>query len=447
MNFITKKHISRRTLLKGMGTSLSLPMLSAMAPAMAAIPKEPLRFGAVYLPNGIYPDYWHAKTTGKDFEFNRIMKAMEPHREYVTTISNLLAPPGAKENGGIHMGASAAFLNGFGPEGKKGDAGNFSTIRSRKTIDQYIADKIGADTPLPSLELGTEDMATSAGACDGFPCVFFNTMSWRNDTTPLPISIDPVITFTRLFGEPGTPEMRYNRTVLKKSILDSITGELKELNRIVGVDDKNILDSYSTSIREVEQQISKMLTRKSAFESNIETPEGIPGTLDEHLDITYELMRLAFQADITRVSTFMVAHEASGQSYLFLGLPEPYHSTTHHGNVPEKVERYAKLSSYQVAKFSQFVQKLRETPTSEGNLLDSSYFYFGAGMSNGNAHDRRNVPAMIVGKANGKLQGNKSISADPNFTTPTSNLLLALGDIAGVELNSIGRSTGRFSLS
>lgn len=446
MNFITKKHLSRRTVLKGLGTSLTLPMLGSMTPAMSAESKEPLRFGVVYLPNGIYPDAWHAKTVGKNFEFNRTMISMEPHREYVTTISNLMAPPGGKENGGIHMGASAAFLNGYGPEGKKGDAANFTTIKSRKTIDQYIADKISGDTPLRSIEVGTEDMATSAGACDGFPCVFFNTMAWKDDTTPLPISINPLITFERLFGEPGTPQMRYNRVLVKQSMLDSVLDELTRVKKKIGAEDNSLLENFTTSVREVEIQISKMAAKKAAFEAQINSPVGVPELVEEHLDITYELIRLAFQTDLTRVFSFLVAHEASGQSYNFLGLPEPYHSTTHHGNVPEKVERYIKLSSYQVAKFSQFVQKMKDTPTSNGNLLDASYIYFGAGMSNGNAHDRRNVPAMLVGKANGKIRGNMSIAADPNFTVPTSNLLLTLGDIAGAEVASIGRSTGRFSL-
>src|SRR5690606_25130613 len=210
--FITKKHLNRRTFLRGAGTAVALPLLDAMIPAATAqtltAGRERLRFGAIYMPNGVYPGMWHPEKVGKDFEFNTIMKPLERHRAYLTTISQLKAPDGNKDMGGIHMGASAAFLNGTGPVGKNGD---FNLIESRKSIDQYIADAIAEDTPLRSLELGTEDMGTSAGACDGYPCVFFNTMSWLDDHSPLPVAVNPQVTFERMFGDPGTPEQRLQR--------------------------------------------------------------------------------------------------------------------------------------------------------------------------------------------------------------------------------------------
>ncbi len=208
--FITKKHLDRRTFLRGaVGTAIALPLLDAMVPAATAqtltAAQQRFRFGAIYMPNGVYPGTWHPTKAGKDFEFNRTMKPLEPYRDYLTTVSRLKAPEGKKDMGGIHMGASAAFLNGTGPLTHNGD---FNLIESKKSIDQYIADAIAGDTPLRSLELGTEDMGTSAGACDGYPCVFFNTMSWYDDSSPLPVSVNPQATFERMFGDPGTPEQR-----------------------------------------------------------------------------------------------------------------------------------------------------------------------------------------------------------------------------------------------
>lgn len=250
------------------------------------------------------------------------------------------------------------------------------------------------------------------------------------------------LTAEEMFGDPGTTEQRIKRMNMKGSMLDSVLNELNAFNRTIGAEDNLIMDSFTTSVREVDTNDLGMFD-----------PSGGPYTavgdkiFGVSFDKSIDLMRLAFMTDLTRVASFMVAHEASGQSYGFLGLQSTYHSTSHHGNVPELLEDYAKLSTYHVYKFSQFVDNLLNTPTAHGNLLDASYFYFGAGISNGNAHDRRNVPAMIVGKANGRLEGNKAIYLNPDRPwVPTSNLLLALGDIAGVELDVIGESTGRLEI-
>ena len=438
--FITKKHLSRRTFLRGaLGTAVALPMLDAMVPALRGQSgggaASPLRFAAIYMPNGVYPQLWHPETTGSDFEFNRIMKPLEPFRDHLVTISGMKAPWIS-----VHLGASAGFLNGTGPAG---EMGNFRTIESRKTIDQHIADKIAGDTPLRSIELGTEDMGTAGGACDGFPCVFFNTLSWRDDTSPLPISINPRVTFERMFGETGTAEQRFARLQQKQSMLDSVAEQTARLQRELGEADNAILDEYLTNVRQVELQLSRMEARADNIVDAPDAPMGIPSDFDAHLTLTYELMRLAYQGDISRVSTFMLGHEASSRSYSHIGVGELHHNVSHHGDKPEGIDQYAKLTTYQMMKFAEFLGKMKSTPDGDGTLLDHSLIYWGSGMSNGNKHDRFSPPAVLLGGANGRLKGNRHIAVEEE---PTSNLLLGLADVAGAEVMEMGPSTGRISL-
>src|SRR3954463_14428643 len=244
---ITRKHLSRRTFLRGaLGTSVALPFLDAMTPALSAQSKvRPFRFGAVYVPNGIYPQLWHPDKIGSDFEFKPIMKPLEPFRDYLVTVSKMKAPDGNPENGGVHMGASAAWLNGTGPLTKQAE---YTIIRSKKTIDQFIADKVAEDTPLRSLEVGTEDMGTSAGACDGYPCVFFNAISWRDETSPLPVAINPRVTFERMFGEAGSSSRRLANMRRKQSLLDSVAEEASRVRGGLGPADNAVLDEYLTNI-------------------------------------------------------------------------------------------------------------------------------------------------------------------------------------------------------
>jgi hypothetical protein len=338
------------------------------------------------------------------------------------------------------MGASAAFLNGTGPVTRFGEF----QIESAKTLDQLIADVIAEDTPMRSLELGTEDMATSAGACDGYPCVFFNTLSWLDETTPMPVSVNPQVTFERMYGDPGTAEQRLERLRRKESMLDSIVAETSRLQKKIGAADNATLDEYLTNIRRVEQQLQNMETRSDALAHTPVSPVGIPDDFDQHMTLTYDLAHLAFQGDISRVFTFLTGHEASGRSYAFLGCDQPHHSTTHHKNTPESLDLYARITTYQTNKLAEFLAKLEATPDGDGNLLDRSMIYYGAGMSNGLLHDRHNVPATVLGGANGRLQGNRHIAAKED--EPTSNLLLGMADIAGVEIESIGISTGRFAI-
>jgi hypothetical protein len=443
---ITKKHLSRRTFLQGsFGAAVALPLLDAMVPALTAMTrtagKSPFRFGAVYMPNGVYPDTWHPDKEGSGFEFKTVMQPLEPLRDQLVTVSKMKAPWGAS----VHVGASAAFLNGVGPVAARGAAGDtFGIIQSKKTVDQHIADQVAEDTPLRSIEVGTEDMGTAVGACDGFPCTFFNTLSWRDDTSPLPVGINPRVTFERMFGETDSAERRAARLREKQSLLDSVTQETAKLRRTLGAPDRAILDEYLSNIREVEQQLGRMESRLGTLTDNPEAPVGLPEAFDDHMTITYNLMHLAFQGDISRVFTFMVGHEASDRGYAHIGIPETHHSISHHGNDAEKLAKYAKIGTYQIMKFAEFLEKLKATPDGDGTLLDHSLLYWGSGMSNGNAHDRNNPPAVLVGGACGALRGNRHVVAKKD--EPTANVLLAMAHLAGVEIESLGPSTGRLDL-
>ena len=444
---ITRKHLSRRTFLRGtLGAAVALPMLDAMVPALTAQARtaasSPFRFGAMYLPNGVFPDFWHPETVGADFEFKQVMKPLEAFRDQLVTISKMQAPAGS-----IHLGASAAWLNGVGPAEKRdngGTGGAFGKIQSVKTIDQHIADKVAGDTPLRSIEIGTEDMGTAAGACDGFPCTFFNTLSWRDDTSPQPIGINPRVTFERMFGETGTSSQRMASLKQKQSMLDSVMQETARLQRRLGPADNVILDEYLSNVRQVELQLDRMEARASTITNAPDAPIGIPDTFDDHMTVSYSLMHLAYQADISRVFTFLLGHEASTRPYGHIGVPEAHHSISHHANDPEKLQKYAKIGMYHIAKMAEFAKKLKETPDGDGNLLDHTLLYWGSGMSNGNQHDRKSPPAVLVGGANGRLKGNRHIAVEKE--EPTANLLLAIGELANVELEKIGPSTGRLAL-
>ena len=443
---ILKKHLSRRTFIRGtFGAAMALPLLDAMVPALTAQAKTaagtPFRFGAIYMPNGVFPDTWHPDTAGANFNFKPVMQPLEPFRDQLVTVSKMRAPWGAS----VHLGASSAFLNGSGPVAERdGASATFGKIQSKKTADQYIADAIAGDTPLRSIELGTEDMGTAVGACDGFPCTFFNALSWREDTSPLPVSINPRVTFERMFGETGTKEQRSARLKERQTLLDSVLEETGKLRTSLGAPDRAILDEYLSNIRDVEQQLDRMESRMGNITTNAEAPLGMPEAFDDHMSVTYNLMHLAFQGDISRVFTFMIGHEASDRGYAHIGIPETHHSISHHGNDAEKLAKYAKIGTYQIVKFAEFLEKLKNTKDGDGNLLDHSMLYWGSGMSNGNEHDRSNPPAVIVGGAQGRLTGNRHVVAKKD--EPTANLLLAMAHIAGSDIPSLGASTGRLDL-
>jgi hypothetical protein len=442
---VTKKHLSRRTFLSGAGVTLALPLLDAMVPALTAQSRtaaaSPFRFGVAYMPCGVYPDVWHPDEVGTDFAFKQVMLPLEPFRDNLVTISGMQAPWGES----VHVGASSAFLNGVGPVVDREATGDaFGKIQSKKTLDQYIADKVAGDTPLRSIEVGTEDMGTATGACDGFPCTFFDTLAWRTDTNPLPVSINPRVTFERMFGETGSREFRTARLKERQSLLDSVVNETSKLRRELGAPDQAIFDNYLNNIREVELQLDRMESRLGTITGDVTAPLGLPEAFDDHMTITYELMRLAYQGDISRVFTFMIGHEPTDRSYAHIGISGTHHSISHHGDSPEKMEQYAKIGLYQIAKFAEFVEKMKATPDGDGNLLDHSLLYWGSGMSNGNLHDRSNTPAVLVGGAHGRLAGNRHVAAKEK--EPTANLLVSLAELYDLDIANIGASTGKLDL-
>ena len=442
---ITKKHLSRRTFLRGTGVAMALPFLDAMVPALtgqsSTAAGSPFRFGVVYMPCGVYPDVWHPDEAGSDFAFKQVMLPLEPLRDKLVTISGMQAPWGES----VHVGASSAFLNGVGPVVDRDATGDaFGQLQSKKTLDQYIADAVAGDTPLRSIELGNEDMGTTTGACDGFPCTFFDTLAWRTDTDPLPVSINPRVTFERMFGETGSTEFRTARLKERQSLLDSVIEETAKLRRELGAPDQAIFDEYLTNIREVELQLDRMESRLGTITGEVTAPLGLPEAFDDQMTVNYELMRLAYQGDISRVFTFMIGHEPTDRSYAHIGVTGTHHSVSHHADNAENMDKYAKIGTYQIVKFTEFLEKLAATPDGDGNLLDHSLLYWGSGMSNGNAHDRANPPAVLVGGAHGKLTGNRHIVAKEK--EPTANLLVSLAALYDVELENVGESTGKLDL-
>ena len=299
-------------------------------------------------------------------------------------------------------------------------------------------------TPLRNAALAPR-CTEPAGACDGFPCTFFNTLSWRDDTSPLPVAINPRVTFERLFGEAGTTAERLGRLRQKQSMLDSVLAETQRLQRRLGPADNAILDSYLTNVREVEQQLDRMEARQANIVDGGDAPIGIPDTFDDHVKVTYDLMALAFQADLTRVFTFLLGHEASTRSYAHIGVPEAHHSISHHANDPEKLDKYAKIALYHLVRMGEFLEKLQAMPDANGGtVFDNTLLYFGSGMSNGNAHDRNNPPALLVGGANGRMKGDRHLVMSKE---PVSNLLVGMAQLAGSELSQLGPSTGTVDLS
>jgi hypothetical protein len=436
--YITRKSLSRRTVLRGLGgVAVSLPFLDAMVPALAAATEEKvarqLRFAAVYMPNGVLPDAWHPKELGTEFTFTSPMKSLEPFRSQLVTIKGLSAS-------GIpspHLGASSGWLNGVGSLGLHGQH-----IRSGKTFDQYAAEKLSQGAALESLQLGTEDTGTAAGSCDGYDCVYFDTLSWKTDTTPLPAQINPRLLFETMYGATGTKEQRLAALNYRRSILDAIGDETRRLLGDVGAADKRRVSDYLDNVREAERRVQNLMQR--AETSNAELPSvpmGIPSAFPEHVELNYSLMHLALQGDITRVITFMTALEASNQGYDWIGVADTHHVVSHHGGIPELQEKYMKIVTWKVEQFARFVQMMRDTPDGDGSLLDHSLLYFGTGMGNGNPHTRNDPASVLVGGVNGRLKGGRSLQARAGALH--SDLLLNLGELLEVELTKIGPSKGR----
>jgi len=433
--FITKKHLSRRTVLRGaVGVAIGLPLLDAMVPAASAAPPPQLRFGAVYVPNGVRPEIWTPASAGK-LELPQLLARFTPLREHINIVTGIRAP----DPFGHHVIGSLWLSGGSAKQTQSAD------VRAGQTIDQYIADAIGRDTPLRSLELGIENINSASNSCQfGWSCIYLNTLAWATATAPLPVEMNPQSAFERMFGDIGSAEERAARFRAKASILDSVIAAASRLNSELPAQDRSTVEEYLQNIREVESRIHASGHRADAVGDTPDAPAGIPASYEEHVRVMYDLIALAWRADITRVATFMKGVEASSIGYPQIGVPESHHIVSHHGNVPDTIVKYAKINAYHVSLFGDFVEKLRATPDGDGSLLDHSLVMYGSGMGNGDKHDQSRIPIMLAGSAGGRLKGGRHI-ANPD-PTPLANLIAGLGEVAGLDLGKLENSTGVVAL-
>jgi hypothetical protein len=443
--FITKRHIPRRTFLRGMGVTLALPFLDAMLPAQtplrqtAASPKT--RFTGVWIPHGAAPGYFSPATEGTDFKFSVITAPLESFRDRVVIVSGLNATSSAatpEEPGADHQ-RSAAFLSGVRPK-KDTVVPSVGT-----TIDQMIAQQIGQDTLMPSIEFGIEDNGANTGVCNfGYSCAYTNTISWQTPTKSLPVQINPRLVFERLFGDGSTPEERLAGRQMDRSILDSITRDLSRLQNKIGPTDRTRLDNFLEDIREIERRL-QIAAKVSAEAPTSSVPFGVPESFGEHIRLMFDLNLLAFQADITRVSTLMFARDLSGRRYPECGFDGSFHAVSHHDEDPGIVRNLAKINTYHVECLAYFLDKLRATPDADGNLLDHSLIYYGSNMGNSNRHTHEMVPTILAGGASGWLKGGRHLVFRDDKER-TSNLLLSILDAYGIHPESVGDSTGHLPI-
>ncbi len=436
--FITRKHLSRRTMLRGMGAAVALPLLDSMLPAQTPLARPTVRLGFVYLPHGAIMNQWTPATEAAGFEFSPILKPLEPLRDYVNVISGLGHK--AADTTAVHSLSPTTWLSGVRPKPTQGvDA--FAGV----TADQIAAQQIGQDSLLPSLELATEDNSALIGACDrDYGCIYMNTLSWRTPTTPLPMEINPRKVFERLFGSGGSAEERAARIQEDRSILDQITVDAGALQKTLGAKDRAMVGDYLESVREIERRIQKAGQQQLDSYSELpEAPVGIPYAFEEHINLMYDLLALAYQTNVTRVFTFMVAREESNKTYPQIGVHDGHHATSHHQNKPEKIEKLVKIQHYHIGLFARFLEKLKSTPDGDGSLLDHSVLLYGSNMSNSNVHNHFPLPNLLVGGGAGTLKGGRHLRYEDH--TPMTNLLVSAMDKAGIRRETLGDSTGRLA--
>jgi hypothetical protein len=435
--FITKKHLSRRTVLRGMGATVALPLLDAMIPARTALAQtaaKPLpRMGFIYFPHGAVMDKWTPAKEGTEFDLPPILEALEPFKDKLTIVTGL---ENKHANGPTHAITPGTWLSGVSPRVSHDPYGGV-------TADQIAAEHIGQDTPLPSLEVSTEE-AVGGGACDrSYGCSYGATISFRTPSTPLPMEFNPRKLFQKLFGQGDTPEERELLAAQYSSILDVVAGKARDLQRRVGPSDRQMLDDYLESVREIERRVQKMEERDLSYLNLPDAPAGIPNTFDEQINLMFDTVALAWQANLTRVTSFMMAAEVSNMTYNHVEVPDAFHALSHHQNNAAKIERLLRVQAYHTQQFAKFVQKLADLPDGDGSMLDHSILLYGSNMSNSNAHDHFPLPSAIVGGGCGTIKGGQHLRYPDR--TPVSNLLLTLLNRAGVTLESIGDSTGQFA--
>ena len=439
--YLTKKRLSRRTFLRGAGVTLALPFLDSMVGAQTLLKKgeasPKTRFGCIYVPHGATMSKWTPAGEGRGFPFSESLSPLEKYRDHTCVVSNLVhASATGADAGAEHARSAAIYLSGGRPQK--------NAVRVGVTVDQLAAEQIGQDTPLPSIELGIEEVSLSCGA--GYGCAYFNTISWRTPTVPLPVENSPQAVFEKLFGDGGTTAERLARKREDRSILDSVREQTLALQKGLPASDRVRVDGYLDDIREIERRIKTVLDRnaESADVSVPDAPVGTPEAFEEHLKLMFDLLTLAYQSETTRVSTLMFAKDLSPASYPASGNRGGFHGSSHHANVKERMDSFALINKYHVQMLAYFIGKLAATPDGDGTLLDHSMILYGSSMSNGNQHDHGPLPLVLLGGASGQLQGNRHIVAPPQ--TPMSNLLLSMMDKVGVHKDTFGDSTGKLEL-
>ena len=437
---ITKMALPRRSFLRGMGATLALPFLDAMVPALsAAAPggNRVTRLGFVYAPNGTYLPNFHPATTGKGYEMTPVLQALEPFRNDMVVLSGL-SNKGAEtqsEGGGVHTRVHTAWLSGTRPKKTEG-----ADIEAGTSIDQMAATKIGADTPLRSLQLSL-DHENIVGSCEnGYSCVYQHTYSWSDPTTPMPMESNPRAVFERLFGEGGSPKEQAARLERDRSVLDLAMADMARLQKRLGVRDRVMVDEYLDSVRDVEQRIQRAERQSKVSPMPIaEPPVGVPDSFDDHAKLMFDLELLAFQSDVTRVVAFQISRELNGRPYPWIGVPEGHHAVSHHQMDPVKIAQGAKINAYHVSLFARFLDRMKNTPDGDGSLLDHTLLLYGTGMGDSDHHTPVNLPAVVVG-GGGAIAGGRHVRYPMH--TPFTNLGLTLLHKVGVERERVADSTG-----
>ena len=438
---ITKKAIHRRTVLRGIGAGLALPLLDGMVPAFAAIRNSPAnpvrRFGVVYVPNGMAMKHWTPEGEGRAFEVTRLLNPISDYRDQMTLLTGLNGVP---SNAGVHASAATRFLTGVTP------ARTESNLRAGISVDQLIAKEFAQHTQLGSLELALDSRDVS-GSCDvGFSCTYTNTISWRNETTPLLGENNPRAVFERLFGDSGStdPAARLARIHKDQSILDSVTDKIDALQRGLGPNDRLRVNEYLDAVRDIERRIQKAEEQSDRELPEVDQPAGIPATYEEHAKLMFDLLLLAYQTDLTRVSTYMMAREISGRTYPEIGVPDSHHPTSHHRDDPTLYEKVAKINEFHLTLFSHFLEKARATQDGDGSLLDNMVMIYGAGMSDSNRHDNKGLPLALLGGGSGQLKPAGHVRYAER--TPITNLHLTILDKMGIPVEKMSDSTGKLDL-
>ncbi len=440
MNVLTSKSLARRTVLRGLGATLTLPFLDAMLPAFSlrahAAVKPVHRFQTFYVPNGMAMQYWSPQGEGSAFELSPILEPLAPFRNQMLVLSGLRANWNY-----IHAGASGSFLTGTTRGGR-----NEVEVIADVSMDQLLARQFANDTQVASLEIAMDPPA-NAGACTGIlSCAYTHTISWRSPTQPLPMEYNPRAVFEKLFGDSGSTDRAAREARLRqhKSILDSVAEKLARLKRELGPQDQVKVNEYTEAVRDVERRIQMAEAQRDVDVPNLEQPQGVPPTFEDHLALMLDLQLLAFQSDLTRVISFMVGKEQSARPYPQIGVPEAHHPLSHHNDIPELIAHMSKINRYHTELFSRYLAKLRATPDGDGSLLDHTTILYGSGISNSTKHSGDNLPILVMGGGAGRLQGGRHLV----YTDKPSmaNLLLTLMDKLDVPVERIGGSTGRLPL-